>query len=656
MISFIELTATEEGREEEDFGDPNEFTFIGKFDSLSTKNALTVSNTSSPDNITTTVGSETLPVDLTKPQSQDSPIHDLINDCRLTNNADLASLQEGNSPRKLIKKEATGSPLKHQHQRGVESLEFLETPQGRDKHTANLQLNTPSPSISAGNDCSKQESSMSRFFPNLPDNTNKIPEHPIFLHPSSSPRMEQRHASGDENALLSLLRGNNKTNSPKQTLENPTLTAPDSHSNYQKFPLVPPNSSRTSVEDNGSVIKTIQASHATLLPTQSPPGFYDQKSLFQQQQAQQLILLQQQQQQQQQPTMLYQNFFFPGVGMVRRPVHYNLMQQQQQPHPQQQPFNASPIGQYVRFIQPPIFPHQPIGLTNMKLHDRTRPKEAPYTEVPGSPINFQQANQLLPTSPPSHLSSTSLPQQRPAKQLILLPAESMVTLRHKIQFLHEYCLHALGYAGPEAESLKEYIKRSTVSAFQDVDSLEDMPELLVEKMSIDIQLKMESNYSFVHDYLIQVISRDVQPSLATDISTLKQILVELKKRRLALQSEVDMEEEPKTDKVCSILYLLQLFKHELDVCEKLLLAESQPNLYLEIILSFVEVKIQEVKNLVGVSLRSISSENVDDDKDSRYWFAKRRNDPYVKEYQAAYDRRMAPRLPSPNHLENPSSN
>lgn len=637
MISSIELTSEESEGKEEDFGESSDFTFIEKFDDLVgslNATALSVPNTSSFSISTKPVDQEKLlDDDSMKRHLQNNPINDLNKEC-LKNDTDSVSSQS-NSPRKSEKRPgmstANGSsPFKHHYNWDIEN-ESLARHQREDESP---------PSIGTGNDSRKKESLLSRFFPNLSDNTNQTPDKgngqsrsPDFWFSSSIPTTKHQHI-------------------PKSTGVNGNTTKLDNYppaqiypsiSDHSNYPTPPSKSSaaprRTYIEED-EVIETIQASRA--IPSQSQPGFYDQMSFFQQQP--------------QQPTMIHPNFFHPGVRIVQPTISYNMMQQQQ-PYSHQQPFGVFPRSQYVRFIRQPIrmLPCQPVSLGSAQFHEVVRHTQQPQSEsLRHSPIN-SQGNQLHPTS--SHLhphafTDTLIPQHS-AKQLILLPAKSMVTLRHKIQFIHEYCLHALGYAGPEAESLKEYIKRSTMSAFQDVDSLENMPELLVEKMSVDIQLKMESNYSFVHDHLVEVISRDVKPP-QSNISASTQLLGDMKKRQSALQSEIEAEEEPRTDKIRSVYFLLRLIKHELDVCEKLLVVESQQSLYLQIILSFVEVKIKEIGNLVGVPLRHSPSHNTDDDKDSRYWFARRRNDPYVREYQAAYDRRMAPRLPSPTPPESTS--
>ena len=244
------------------------------------------------------------------------------------------------------------------------------------------------------------------------------------------------------------------------------------------------------------------------------------------------------------------------------------------------------------------------------------------------------------------------------KQLIHVASISKSTLRHKIQFLHDYCLHALGLSiNRESDAMKDYIKRSTLNAFQDVDESEGVLHSVSRKILHDTELKIESNYTLIHDHLVEfsdVLSNGVQQGLASRLDNIDHKLILL---RVQIPNGSDTD-----DKLVCLDFMWNMCQFEVGICRKLQKKGANANsIFLEVKVAFLESKIKELGHFFEKNLtcqappggeKNISDamddglgEGIDDEVDS--WFAKRRDDPYVKEYQAAHDRRMAKRLPSP---------
>ena len=252
-------------------------------------------------------------------------------------------------------------------------------------------------------------------------------------------------------------------------------------------------------------------------------------------------------------------------------------------------------------------------------------------------------------------------QLNPQQQLIYTPSFSKSTLRHKIQFLHDYCLHTLNLANAN-ESLKDYIKRSTINAFQDVDGSEGVPHSVASKILHGIELKIEANYTLVHDQLTE-FSGFIPDATPHELSK-RLVKIEQKLISLKIPSPPNGSEETSETKVC-LQFLWKLCCHEVDICRKLEKERDSNVVFLLVKIYFLESKLKDLQLLfeknslmiagekgdadgrdVATPLTpSLDNDGNDDEVDS--WFAKRRDDPCVKEYQAALNRRMAQRLPSP---------
>jgi len=238
-----------------------------------------------------------------------------------------------------------------------------------------------------------------------------------------------------------------------------------------------------------------------------------------------------------------------------------------------------------------------------------------------------------------------------SRQILTVAATCKLTLRHKIQFLHDYCVHVLESLNANSQ-ITDYIKRSTINAFQDLDSCEGVPETMARKILTEVEVKMETNYTLVHDHITE------NTTIQSPDTTTKTFIDRIEKidQKLLYLSVQQSNGSCKSDRTILLEFFWKMLTFELDICrtlEKGLPKFKDNNTsgikFLEIKLSFLDVKLNEYQTLFEkfAFLSNEDPPSIFDKKEQSEWFAKRRDDPYVREYQAAFDRRMARRLPSP---------
>ena len=357
-------------------------------------------------------------------------------------------------------------------------------------------------------------------------------------------------------------------------------------------------------------------------------------------------------------TVIYPNQpGYPNMFIFPNKMHPQHCQQQQQHQQQQQqaPMNWFMVQQQQQHQQQPIFIRPQYYPNQRNLNNHTNP----VNDQP--PMQQQLQQQWHPQQQQQ--------QQQPPQQLIYIPSFSKSTLRYKIQFLYDYCIHVLESA-KSSQSLKDYIKRSTINVFQDVDGSEELPYSFTKKIFHEIELKIEANYTLVHDELTE-FSGFIPDSAAHVFShRLDQIEKKLTSLKVSFSSGPKMEEESSEKKAC-LQFMLKLCCHEAEICRKLQKERDSHAIFLEVKVSFLESKLNELHQLFeknnlliqdnsGASKWRESTTNITrlitplvggdvnlEDEEVDLWLAKQKDDPHVKEYHTAYNRRMAQRLPSP---------
>ena len=340
---------------------------------------------------------------------------------------------------------------------------------------------------------------------------------------------------------------------------------------------------------------------------------------------------------------------YPSMMMFHNTIHQQQQQQQrltpgnchiiQQQQQQQQPF----------FIRPSFYMNQGSSFIHVN-------------SINEQPLIQQPPIQQPPIQQPPMQSELIQPQPQ---QLIYIPSFSISTLRHKIQFLHDYCIHVLETSN-SVQSLKDYIKRSTINAFQEVDDCYELPYTVSAKIVHGIELKIEANYTLVHNELTEFSGFILDTAAHIFSHRLDKIEMKLTSLEAPFSKGVKMEDETSEKKAC-LQFMLKLCSHEAEICRKLQKERDSHAIFLEVKVSFLESKLSElhqlfVKNNLLIPDSAGGNERREgtpfttplmvscvnkEDYEVDSWLAQREDDPHVKEYQAEYDRRMAQRLPSP---------